>query len=262
MKFFTVASGSKGNCLYISKGNTGIIIDAGVALRTTKAALEEKGISPESVKGIFITHEHSDHIKSLKYLSLDLRAPVFANRETLDVICDKGYIGAGCEGYRLPVGKTADMGGLSVTSFSTSHDAANSVGYVISDGEKKIAVCTDTGVIRQSAMDAITGCELALIESNHDEQMLFEGSYPPYLKDRILGPRGHLSNTDCGKTCAELVKGGLKNIILGHISEENNTHSLAKSTVCGILKLSGAEEGKDYTIDVADQYQPSRLYEI
>lgn len=260
MKFRTIASGSKGNSIYVSNKNTGIFIDAGVSWRVTKNFLNEMG--QESIKGIFITHEHSDHIKNLKYLTLNLHAPVFANKETLDVICDKGCIGAGCEGYRLPIGKTADMGDLSVTSFATSHDAVNSVGYVISDGNKSLAVCTDTGVVLNSAMDALMGCELILIESNHDEQMLFNGSYPPYLKDRIIGPKGHLSNTDCGNACVKLLQGGLKNIILGHISEENNTHSLARNTVCGILKLAGAEDGKDYTLDIADQYQPSDTYRI
>ena len=262
MKFFSIASGSKGNCICAVSGNTAVLIDAGVAAKTVKSALLSAGVAIDSVKGIFLTHEHTDHIKGLSCVASAVNAPVYANMATLEAVCAKGSYARGCSFYELPTGKEADLGGLSVTSFKSSHDAAESVGYIISDGVEKIAVCTDTGRITKEMSDALYGVKIAYIEANHDEKMLVEGSYPPILKDRILSSRGHLSNCECGCSCRALLEGGAQHIILAHISEENNTPKIATDTVSGILLAGGAQLGKDYTIEAAGQYEPSKIYEI
>ncbi len=262
MRFFSIASGSKGNCVCAVSGSTAILIDAGVAAKTVKSALLSAGVAIDSVKGIFLTHEHSDHIKGLSCVASAVNAPVYANMATLEAVCAKGSYARGCSFYELPTGKEADLGTLSVTSFKSSHDAAESVGYIISDGKEKIAVCTDTGRITKEIADSIYGARLVYIESNHDEKMLVEGAYPPILKDRILSSRGHLSNCECGCACRTLLDGGAEHFILAHLSEENNTPRLALNTVAGILTAGGAAIGVDYSIETAGQYEPSKIYEV
>lgn len=262
MRFFSIASGSKGNCVCAVSGSTAILIDAGVAAKTVKSALSSAGIEFDSVKGIFLTHEHTDHIKRLSCVASALHAPVFANMNTVNAVCNKGNYSKGCSFYELPTGKEAELGEISVVSFKSSHDAAESVGYIISDGKEKIAVCTDTGRVTKDIADAIYGAKLVYIESNHDEKMLVEGDYPPILKDRILSSRGHLSNCECGCSCRTLLEGGAEHFILAHLSEENNTPRLALETVSGILAAGGAKVGNDCSIEAAGQYAPSKIYEI
>ena len=261
MRFFSIASGSKGNCICVESGGEAVLIDAGVSVKRVREAFAAADISAEAVKGIFLTHEHSDHVKYMRYLYSAVRSPIFANLNTIEAVSNKDC-STGCRFYELPVAKEADFGTLCVTSFRTSHDAAESVGYVITDGREKIAVCTDTGRVTKEATEAMMGCKLAYIESNHDETMLVNGSYPAYLKDRILGSRGHLSNTECGCSCRGLVTGGAEHFILAHISEENNTPELGVSTVSGILAAGGVAVGKDCTVEAAGQYEMSKIYEI
>lgn len=261
VRFFSIASGSKGNCVCVENGGTAVLIDAGISPRRVREVLRAAGIPSGAVKGVFVTHEHSDHIKYLKNISSAVKSHVFANMKTIEAICEKEGLSA-CSFYELPVGGEADMGALSVTSFKTSHDAAESVGYVITDGSEKLAVCTDTGKVTREASEAIIGSKLVYIESNHDENMLVSGNYPAYLKDRIMSSRGHLSNTECGCSCEGFVKSGSEHIILAHISEENNTPELCVSTVSGLISVGGAVVGRDCTVEAAGQHSPSSIYEI
>ena len=261
LRFFSIASGSKGNCICIESGGAAVLIDAGVPSRRTAEALHNAGIAPSSVRGVFITHEHSDHVKCLPYVVRAVKAPVFANMATIDALGPKAA-SDGCAFYELPVGKEADLGELSLRSFRTSHDAAESVGYVVTDGRTSLAVCTDTGRMTKEATEAITGCKLVYIESNHDEEMLINGPYPAYLKDRILSSRGHLSNVESGCSCRVFAEGGAEHFVLAHLSEENNTPELALSTVGGILAAGGVRVGADCTLETAGQYEPSKIYEI
>ena len=238
-----------------------MLIDAGVPSRRTVEVLRGAGIAPSAIKGVFITHEHSDHVKCLPYVVRATKAPVFANMNTINAL-NLRAASDGCAFYELPTGREADMGELSLRSFRTSHDAAESVGYVVSDGRACLAVCTDTGRMTKEASEAINGCKLVYIESNHDEEMLINGSYPAYLKDRIIGSRGHLSNTESACSCRAFAESGAEHFILAHLSEENNTPELALSTVSGILAVGGVTVGKDCTIEAASQYEPSHVYEI
>lgn len=261
LRFFSIASGSKGNCICVESGGCAVLIDAGVPTRRTAEALHNAGIALSSVRGVFITHEHSDHVKCLPYVSRALKVPVFANMNTINALNSRAA-SDGCAFYELPTGKDADMGELSLRSFRTSHDAAESVGYVVSDGKTRLAVCTDTGRMTKEATEAMTGCRLIYIESNHDEEMLINGPYPAYLKDRILSSRGHLSNVESACSCRVFAEGGAEHFILAHLSEENNTPELALSTVSGILAAGGVAVGSDCTLEAAGQYEPSKVYEI
>ena len=261
LRFFSIASGSKGNCICVENGGDAVLIDAGIPVKRLSEALHAAGIAKETVKGVFITHEHSDHVKCLPYIVRAVKAPVFANMATINAL-NLRSASDGCAFYELPVGKEADMGELALRSFRTSHDAAESVGYVVSDGRSSLAICTDTGRMTREASEAITGCELVYVESNHDEEMLINGPYPDYLKDRILSSRGHLSNVESGCSCRAFVAGGAKHVILAHLSEENNTPEFALSTVGGILAAGGVRVGSDCTLEAAGQYAPSKIYEI
>ena len=261
LRFFSIASGSKGNCICVESGGTAVLIDAGVPSRRVAEVLHGFGIAPAAVKGVFITHEHSDHVKCLPYVIRAVKAPVFANMNTINAL-NLRAASDGCAFYELPTGREADMGALSLCSFRTSHDAAESVGYVVSDGKTRLAVCTDTGRMTKEASEAIAGCRLVYIESNHDEEMLINGPYPAYLKDRILSSRGHLSNTECACSCRAFAASGAEHFVLAHLSEENNTPELAVTTVGGILAAGGVRVGDDCTLEAAGQYGPSRVYEI
>ena len=261
LRFFSIASGSKGNCICVESGGTAVLIDAGVPSRRVAEVLHGFGIAPAAVKGVFITHEHSDHVKCLPYVVRAVKAPVFANMNTINAL-NLRAASDGCAFYELPTGREADVGELSLRSFRTSHDAAESVGYVATDGRTSLAVCTDTGRMTKEAADAISGCRLVYIESNHDEEMLISGSYPAYLKDRILSSRGHLSNAESACSCRAFAESGAEHFILAHLSEENNTPQLALSTVGGILALGGVTVGRDCTLEAAGQHESSRVYEI
>ncbi len=233
MRIVTFASGSTGNCSLITDGKANILIDAGISMRRTVAALSELGLTPQDLCGVLITHEHSDHISGLSMLCKHHKLSIFAPEELCCVLneikpelCDKlNYI---------PIDEAFDMGGINVTYFRTPHDAQFSVGYRF-EGSSVFAYATDTGCITESMINGLTGADLALIEANHDLKMLREGPYPYYLKRRIMSEKGHLSNDDCAKLAYSLAKSGTRDIIIGHLSRENNTPEIALSTVKSAL---------------------------
>lgn len=229
MRIVTFASGSTGNCSLITEGGANILIDAGISMRRTLAALETLGLAPRDLCGVLITHEHSDHISGLPMLVKHHDVKVFAPKALCGVLADiKPQItdNLNC----IPENDKADLGGIEVSCFRTPHDAAYSVGYRF-EADSTVAYATDTGSISDELVRGLEGAELALIEANHDVEMLRTGPYPYYLKQRIFSPRGHLSNNDSGKLALHLAKSGTKHIILGHLSRENNTPELAYNTV-------------------------------
>lgn len=233
MKVNVFASGSSGNCLLLSNGNTNILIDAGISMRRAAAALEQLGLTMRDIGGVLITHEHSDHIMGLKMLIKHHALPVYAPRTIANRL--RGMLPGIDEClFEIPVGQDFRLGSVSVRAFHTPHDTDESVGYRV-EGEAVFALATDMGCVTEEVYGGLCGADTVLIESNHDEQTLRYGPYPVYLKRRILSDCGHLSNTDCAVLAARLADSGTGRIILGHLSRENNTVSLAMQAAKDVL---------------------------
>lgn len=226
-------SGSKGNATLIKINNKNILIDAGKSARSLCLALKNAGTEPEEIDAIFITHEHTDHVSALQTFSHKYNAPIHillsSAKKKFYGLCDEKMFDKMV--FHKSAGDTVVIDGINITSFETPHDSAASVGYIISyeeNGEQvKIGYATDIGHITDKIKTSLTGCESVVIESNHDENMLMTGPYPYELKMRIHSKNGHLSNSDCAAFCAYLAENGAKNIMLAHLSEENNLPEIA-----------------------------------
>ncbi|HZJ75536.1 MAG TPA: MBL fold metallo-hydrolase [Clostridia bacterium] len=251
-RFCPLFSSSSGNCVYIGTGENGILIDIGRSNRQTEKALSEIGVDPKKISAVFITHEHSDHIAGLEVFTKKHKVPVYSSAGTLMSLKNNGMFNCG------QITQTVDFSGTSVSDmlivpFKISHDAKEPLGFVIHmPDSRKIAVVTDTGVITQDILAAISGCDLLYIESNHDEVMLKAGAYPYQLKKRILSDRGHLSNDDCDTVLAELIDKGTTRFVLAHLSRENNLPSLAFDGAESALLKVGARINRDYLLSVAE----------
>ncbi len=253
----TLFSGSKGNCTYIETPEAKILIDMGKNCKAVCAALAEIGVDPCTLDAVFITHEHRDHIDAL---------PVFCKKYPLPIHIQHASAQRliGCaphlEGLVHPYPDAASccvrVGDMTVQAFRTPHDSHASVGYrIMLDGEQPtaIAYATDIGYVTPEILESLTGCESVVLESNHDPDMLMDGPYPYDLKLRIRGKKGHLSNEDCATLAAQLYASGTRNILLAHLSEQNNTPRLAfHETFCAIAD-------KDFNLRVADPVHVSWL---
>ena len=227
MELRVFASGSSGNCLLLSSGSTHILIDAGISKRRIEQSLAQSGLSMREIGGVLITHEHSDHISGLKMLTKYYDLPVFAPRTVASRL--RGCLPEAEPYLRvIPVNEPFEIGGVSVTAFHTPHDTDESVGYRVQSGGV-FALATDMGHVTEEVLNALSGADAVLIESNHDEEMLRYGPYPVYLKRRILSDSGHLSNACCADLARKLALGGTRQIILGHLSRENNSPAIAMS---------------------------------
>ena len=230
-RLVTLYSGSDGNSTFISSGTTNILIDAGKSARTLCARLTEIGSDISKISAIFITHEHSDHISALETISKKHHIPIHitnGSAKKLDRV--PGAAVHSCLIRHEPL-FCEQVGNITVSSFATPHDSLMSVGYRIEfntdDTHHIFGVATDIGHVSESVRAGLIGCEAVVLESNHDEQMLLEGPYPRDLKMRILSKRGHLSNKDSALFAGELAANGTRNIILAHLSRENNEPTLA-----------------------------------
>ena len=250
-RFCSLFSSSSGNATYVGSGKTGILIDAGVSARRIRAALQSREIDPGTSRAIFVTHEHADHIKGIRVLQSQLGVPVYASPGTLRGMADCGALDPRFPQEALPVGGEIEIGDLLVRSFPTPHDANESCGFTVElPDERKAAVATDIGHMTNEVMRAILGCDLVMLESNHDIGMLQNGPYPYFLKRRILSDVGHLCNDACADVAVQLVEHGTTRLFLGHLSQENNLPALAYQTTLSALQLAGATLGKDYTLQV------------
>jgi phosphoribosyl 1,2-cyclic phosphodiesterase len=240
-----------------------VLIDCGVSMKAIRQALEAIGARPETLSAVFITHEHSDHIRGLPVLASKIGVPVYANGWTIRGILSESERLTQSRLALLETGGTVDLGEMAVTSFATSHDSLESVGYVIHtyDGHR-LSVVTDLGFVSDTVMSALSSCELVMLESNHDVGMLQNGRYPYFLKKRILSDRGHLSNDGCAEVLPSLVECGARHLVLAHLSRDNNLPELAVETSRCALQLAGARENVDYTLEAAPRMGPGRLYEL
>ena len=262
LKVCTLVSGSSANCTYVEVDGCGLLIDAGAGIRRTEALLNSVDSSLSKVKGIFVTHEHSDHISGLKTITKKYRIPILANQNTLDEITyylpevDTDLF------CTLPTGGTAKTNAFAVTSFPCMHDSVECAGYVIDTGICKIGVSTDLGQVTDDVRDALNGCKVLVFEANHDIDMLRNGSYPYALKQRISGPNGHLSNQQCGESLSEFVQNGTEQVFLAHLSKDNNTESLCRCTVENILRRSGIEAERDVRVRIAPRSELSEVFSL
>ncbi|MDD7158298.1 MAG: MBL fold metallo-hydrolase [Firmicutes bacterium] len=256
----SLGSGSKGNCIYVGYGSTHILVDAGLSLKRIEKSLAALGVDPKGNLFVLVTHEHSDHIKSLAALYEKYAPKVFVGRGSEAGVT--GSLGKVAENFVYYEMQDFFVGSFTVTPFAVSHDVP-CVGYTLSAGGKSVSVVTDIGKITPSVLKSVTGSDLVVLESNHDVEMLKRNTkYSAFLKKRIASDKGHLSNDDCAETACLLAASGTKQIILAHLSEENNCAELAFETVCKKLESRGYVEGKDVKIDVAEQNSLTALYEI
>ncbi len=255
-KFCSLYSSSSGNTTYIGTSQGGILIDVGVSAKRTADALKNIGVDPNSIAAIFVTHEHSDHINGIRVFAERHGTKVYASEGTLAGMEDAGAITAKMKTDIIPR-EGMEAGGIFIRPFRTPHDSRESTGYsVVTPDGKRLAVATDIGMVTDTVMDAIYGCDLVLLESNHDVGMLRNGPYPFFLKERILSDHGHLSNERCAETAVKLMQSGTTRFVLGHLSKENNMPALAFETTRAAMRMAGAVENIDYLLTVAGDLNP------
>lgn len=250
-KICPLFSSSSGNSTYIGTQNGSVLVDVGGSFKGICEALVNSGGSIDEITAVLITHDHEDHIKGLKTFLNKTNAAVYASEKTLESLIEIGKIPAKAKMVVID-NNPLEIGGIIVNRFATSHDSVGSSGYsFILPDNKRVAVCTDSGIITDEIHKSILGSDLVLLESNHDIQMLKSGPYPPHLKVRILSDKGHLSNNACASELPMLLNSGTTRFILGHLSQHNNTPMLAKATAEAALLAAGAVSGKDCILTVA-----------
>lgn len=261
MTFMTIASGSSGNAALVCCGSTRLLLDAGVSARRITTAVKALGIDPRSLAGVLVTHEHSDHISGLAVLTRQLALPIYATAPTLRQIQGRFPLpDALCRA--LEPGEGFSLGELWVDPFATPHDAAGSVGYSLIGEGCKITAATDLGYLPPAVLQAARGCDLLLCEANHDVDWLRSGPYPYYLKERVLGDRGHLSNELGAELAAQAAEAGARTVILAHLSAENNTPARAREAAARRLLAGGVDPERDLSLTVAPRKEPGPLIRL
>lgn len=233
-----LASGSKGNAIHISSGETRILIDAGLSGREIQRRMSERGLSADDLDAILVTHEHSDHIQGVGVLARRHKIPVHISRRTAQV--GNRRLGKVSQLVHFRCGTDFGIGALEIHPFTTSHDAVDSAGFTVRCNGCKLGIATDLGIVTELVKRHLKGCQLLVLEANHDPQMLIDGPYPWPLKQRIRGRNGHLSNAQCRDLLGELLHSDLQQVILAHLSENNNTPAQALNTVAEALQNHGA----------------------
>ncbi len=258
MELRTLASGSSGNCLLLSHQGASLLMDAGISCRRITAALRSFEINPQALLGVCVTHEHSDHISGLATLIKQYRLPIYTSPGTSRQLC---YRMAGLEELIRPLspGTAAQAGPFALESFPTSHDAAEPMGFAFSAQGRKAAVVTDLGYVSDDILDGVLGAQAVVCEANYDVEQLRSGPYPYYLKKRILGDKGHLSNEAGAALALQCAQAGAHTVILAHLSAENNTPARALQTVQTVLSAGGFEH---VTLAAAPRNEPSPSYEV
>ncbi len=250
--FCPLASGSKGNCVYLGTSRTKILIDAGISTKAIKAKLEEINVDLADIDAILITHEHGDHIQGLKVLAYKMGIPVFANSETAKGIVDCFH---DCPKFKIfSTGETFEFGDLEIHPFSIQHDTLDPVAFTIRTESLKLGFCTDLGFVTSLVQNQLRNCDYLYLEANHQPSMVHASARPMVYKQRVLSRSGHLSNEACGKLLSEIAHPQLKHVHLAHLSSECNTPETAISVVKQIL----SEKGIDLEMCTAPQEMISK----
>jgi phosphoribosyl 1,2-cyclic phosphodiesterase len=227
-----LASGSKGNAIYISDGFTAILIDAGLSATEIKRRLRSRGLNPKDLNAIVVTHEHSDHIQAVGVLSRQLKLPIYLSRNIEKKVSSGNSLH---EIQTFSSGSTFQINNLAVHPFAVSHDAADPVGFTIGQNGSRIGVATDLGIVTPHVKENLKHCHLLILEANHDPDMLINGPYPWYLKRRIQSRSGHLSNQQSKRLLMELQHKGLEHVILAHLSQTNNAPQKVLTEISEVL---------------------------
>ena len=265
MRLCSIASGSSGNCIYVGSEATHLLVDVGISGKRTENGLNTLGITGADLDGILITHEHVDHISGLGVMARKYDVPIYATQGTIEAIKECGTIGKIDEGLFREVheDKKLIIKDLTVNPMRISHDAAQPVAYRIGYGDKKVGICTDLGIYNDYTVECLKGMDAVLIEANHDVNMLQVGPYPYYLKQRILGDRGHLSNENSGRLLSRILHDKLQAILLGHLSKENNLPELAYEAVrMEITMGDNPYQANDFRMQVARRSEVSPVINI
>lgn len=251
LRFSPLFSGSSGNAIYVGCEDAHILVDAGMSGTRVCKEMQQVGVDPASLNAIMVTHEHADHIKGIGILSRKYDIPVYATEGTWEGMY--GKIGPIADKNRIMLepGQDFFMGSMNITPFPTPHDANQSVGYTFEVDGAKLAIATDLGCIKDSWLNYVMGSDAVLLESNYDPDMLQAGPYPYELKKRIKSRHGHLSNDDAGAVAVELVRHGAQQIILGHLSKENNFPDLAMRSCELTLQVAGIVPHEDVKLYIA-----------
>jgi len=260
LQICSLRSGSRGNAVLVFTEKTKILVDCGISGKNVESCLSDIDVSPRDLDAILVTHEHSDHTHSVGVMSRRYDLPIYANTATFIAMLDKIGNVAESNQKTFKNGAEFEIGDIAVQPFEIPHDAADPVGYAFFNGAKKAAVATDMGHISDTAVAALANSDMVLLEANHDLNMLDVCRYPAFLKRRIKSDLGHLSNEAAAKLAVQLTLSGTRQILLGHLSDENNHPDLAYETVNGILKSNDISVGSDIILDVATRMETSRIY--
>ncbi|MBQ4507063.1 MAG: MBL fold metallo-hydrolase [Firmicutes bacterium] len=259
----SLASGSSGNCYLVRTPSAAVLVDAGISARQVKLRLEAMGLSLDDISAVLITHEHADHVKSLEALAKKTRAAICMSRGTygaLDFELDEDRL------MLFSSGESFEIAGMDVKSFALSHDAAEPVSYSFGSGGRRLVIITDTGVVTEEIFEEAKDADILVLESNHDVNILRVGRYPWFLKMRILGERGHLSNDSAAELLLRIAQeeapGTEKEriVLLAHLSQENNFPEMALATVSNELSRCGYIAGKRLLIETLSRTEQSPLY--
>ncbi len=265
MRLCSIASGSSGNCIYVGSEATHLLVDAGISGKRTISGLESLGVTGADLDGILITHEHADHISGLGVLARKYGIPIYATRGTIRAVKSCRSLGRIEESLfcEIAADEKITIKDLTVNPMRISHDAAEPVAYRIAYGRQKVGICTDLGVYDDYTVECLREMDALLLEANHDVNMLQVGPYPYHLKQRILGERGHLSNESSGRLLGRLLHDGLKAILLGHLSQENNLPELAYEAVrMEITMGDNPYHANDFPIQIARRNEVSPVISI
>jgi phosphoribosyl 1,2-cyclic phosphodiesterase len=253
LRFASLASGSKGNCLVAESGGTRVLLDCGLAVRETERRLARLGLAPHELSAVLVTHEHEDHAGGAFAFAAGHRLPVYLTTGTLQALREMGLVEEGVTVRLLDGRSRVAIDGIEVRPFSVPHDAREPVQFVLSDGALRLGVLTDLGAVTPRVEAALSGCEALVLECNHDLELLWSGPYPKWLKERIAGPLGHLDNRATERLLLALDRSRLQHLLGAHLSQQNNRPELARAALARSLGctphwlgLATQDEGFDW----------------
>lgn len=265
LKFFCLGSGSSGNSYYLWTEEGGILIDAGLSVKTIKRHFQNAELPIGHIKAVFVTHDHADHIKAVGRLAQEFELPIFATERVHEGIarnyCVSPRLRAEAKRF-IEKDQPINIANMTVTAFDVPHDSNDCCGYRVESQGVRFCLITDVGHITERIKDEVSAANFLVLESNHDREMLMAGPYPAYLKGRISGPNGHLSNIEAAELLAGSSTPTLRHVWLCHLSEENNHPELARKTVETTLRSYGIICGADFNLDVLKRRMPSSIYDF